>query len=205
MRVRHAEPGDRRAVAPLLCIPEPGLGVLLGSPEDALRAARALFRSESALESYRFTWIAESYEGVVAAAVSVPQYALETSRVRTGLRIVGAVPWRAARVVWIGRGLDRLMAPVPGDAAFLACMAVDPRVRGLGIGRMLLQTVIAAAAHEGRGRLCLDVAIENRRARAFYERLGFDEVGRRETHGAVRTRLLTEGLIRLQRTLPNGA
>lgn len=204
IRVRHAERGDRRSVAPLLCVPEPGLLTLLGSPADALRAARVLFRSEAAMESYHYSWVAECSESLVAVAVSVPGGAWRASRVRTGLAMIAAAPWRAPRVVLRGRVLDQLTAPVPAQATFLACLAVDERMRGVGIGRMLLQTVIAAAAHEGRSRMALDVAIENQRARRFYDRLGFHEVSRRTTNGAGRGVLSTNGLIRLERRITSG-
>jgi len=201
--VRHAEPGDCRAVAPLLCVPEPGLRVLLGSRADALRAARAVFRSEATLESHRYTWVAECVEGLVAAAVVVPGDAVVASRVHTGMAMIAAAPWRAPRVALRGRALDRLTAPVPASAVFLACLAVREQARSEGIGRALLQTVIAAAAHERRMRIGLDVAIENRRARVFYDRLGFFEVSRRTATGSEREKLGTRGLIRLERTLTN--
>ena len=51
---------------------------------------------------------------------------------------------------------------------------VDPRLHGAGIGRQLV-----AHAIELKGELDLEVYARNERARGFYRRLGFAEIGRR--------------------------
>ncbi len=201
IRVRHAERGDAAAVAPLLCAPRPGLVELLGSDGGARRAARALFRGERTLESFQHAWIAEAAAGVLAVVLVVPASHVAASRVRTGLTMIAAAPWRAPRIVGLGRVLDELMLPVPAAASFLAALAVRDGDRGAGLGRTLLHTAIAAAAHDGCRRICLDVGIENDGARRFYERLGFVEVARTRTPEGLRDRVGTRGLIRLEKTL----
>ncbi len=59
--------------------------------------------------------------------------------------------------------------------AFIGGLFVDPRAHGRGIGRQL---VLHAA--DLKGELAVEVYEENQGARAFYERLGFVAVGRRE-------------------------
>lgn len=80
----------------------------------------------------------------------------------------GTARWAAFR--WLGREVDNARFLIDG-------LAVAEGWRGRGIGSAL----IAALAEEGRARgyrsLRLDVADHNDRARALYERLGFDPAG----------------------------
>ena len=53
-------------------------------------------------------------------------------------------------------------------------LAVMPAYRRRGVGRALLQAVIAQAQHEGCGKVTLEMVGANAKARALYESLGFD-------------------------------
>lgn len=61
----------------------------------------------------------------------------------------------------------------------MLAVGVHPEFRGLGLGRALLEVLIAWADAEGLIRLELYVRADNAPARALYERLGFVEEGRR--------------------------
>jgi ribosomal protein S18 acetylase RimI-like enzyme len=52
-------------------------------------------------------------------------------------------------------------------------LAIAPAMRGLGLGRKLLDLVVAAARSAGAGKLTLFVYEENAEARRLYERYGF--------------------------------
>lgn len=60
-------------------------------------------------------------------------------------------------------------------------IAVDPGLRGGGIGGRLLEEVVTVAAELGYRRVRLDVVDSNPRARALYERRGFVVVGTERT------------------------
>lgn len=62
--------------------------------------------------------------------------------------------------------------PEPEDA-FLGLMLLTPEARGRGLGPVFLAEVEARARAEGAPRLLLGVVDENRRGRAFWERMGF--------------------------------
>jgi ribosomal-protein-alanine N-acetyltransferase len=64
----------------------------------------------------------------------------------------------------------------------IANVAVAPSARGRGIGGMLLDAALAAAAENGAEALYLDVRESNARARALYDSRGFVEVGRRRRY-----------------------
>lgn len=56
-------------------------------------------------------------------------------------------------------------------------MAVADRWQGRGVGQRLLETLLAAADEVGADRLELDVYVDNARAIALYEKLGFEREG----------------------------
>lgn len=68
---------------------------------------------------------------------------------------------------------------VAADEAELLTLGVDPGARRFGVGRALLDGVIATAVEGGARVLHLDVAVSNKAARRLYEASGFEEVGRR--------------------------
>lgn len=68
------------------------------------------------------------------------------------------------------------------DEGEIANVAVSPSARGRGIGGLLLDAAIAAAAEHGAHALYLDVRESNARARALYDSRGFVEVGRRRRY-----------------------
>ncbi|MFB7951820.1 GNAT family N-acetyltransferase [Streptomyces sp. NPDC056045] len=80
------------------------------------------------------------------------------------------------------RGLHRLLLlalferrPAPGQLV-MDGIAVDPGMRGRGVGSLLIEEVAAVAAEQGCREIRLDVIDTNPRARALYERRGFTAV-----------------------------
>jgi ribosomal protein S18 acetylase RimI-like enzyme len=56
-------------------------------------------------------------------------------------------------------------------------LAVDPQFTGRGVGRALMEALIAEAQTRGGRRMTLRVFAPNERARRLYERLGFEVEG----------------------------
>jgi len=83
------------------------------------------------------------------------------------------------------------------DEGELANLAVAPSARGQGIGRALLDAVLADAANRGVARLFLEVRESNAAARRLYATRNFEEVGRRKRY----YRSPTEDALILRRTL----
>ena len=69
----------------------------------------------------------------------------------------------------------------PADEVFLVGMWVATVARGTDVATRLVDAALAEAAASGWTRVLLDVAHENARARAFYERMGFRPTGRVST------------------------
>lgn len=68
------------------------------------------------------------------------------------------------------------------DEAEILSVAVSPLYRCRGIGRMLTEQMLAAAAALGAGTMYLEVRQSNRAARALYLSLGFEETGVRRQY-----------------------
>ena len=64
-----------------------------------------------------------------------------------------------------------------GDVGNIHEMAVHPHYRGLGVGRALFQRTLERLAQE-HDTVILWVGEKNIRAKAMYERRGFEEIGR---------------------------
>ena len=63
------------------------------------------------------------------------------------------------------------------DTAHLNLLAVAMAHRRQGLGRQLLDWLTATAVEAGVFRINLELRSHNKSARAFYENLGFDELG----------------------------
>lgn len=68
--------------------------------------------------------------------------------------------------------LSSLMPPPGPREHYVAHVAVRPEMRGLGVGRAIIEQQIESARRLGRRRLALDVEVSNAPARALYERCG---------------------------------
>jgi ribosomal protein S18 acetylase RimI-like enzyme len=66
----------------------------------------------------------------------------------------------------------------PADAIELHQLYVLGGWQGEGVGPALMDWAIAHARAERRGEMILSVYVDNHRARRFYQRYGFEEIGR---------------------------
>jgi ribosomal-protein-alanine N-acetyltransferase len=79
-----------------------------------------------------------------------------------------------------GFALIRLVA----DESELLTIAVDPKWRGKGVGRALLDAVFADLMMSPARKMFLEVDAENRPAIKLYERLGFSTISSRKGYYA---------------------
>jgi ribosomal-protein-alanine N-acetyltransferase len=102
-------------------------------------------------------------------------------------------PWDAAtleRILALAGGFGHLawqgetpvgfiLARDLGGEVEVLSLGVLPQWRGQGIGRALMDAVVADAGHRQIGSIVLEVATENTPARRLYAASGFVQVGRR--------------------------
>lgn len=74
-------------------------------------------------------------------------------------------------------GTAAVVYPVDMDVPMLVGMWVAPDVRGRGVGRKLVDAVVAWVAERGDRRLVLWVVDDNHSAIALYESCGFEQTG----------------------------
>ncbi|MFY9890738.1 MAG: N-acetyltransferase [Streptosporangiaceae bacterium] len=90
--------------------------------------------------------------------------------------VLTSAPWQAfgsIRVAGETVAIGRVAGA--GDWAGLAAIEVDPRCRRQGLGEAVTVGLTAHAASRGYGHVYLQVADENRAARALYRKLGFTD------------------------------
>jgi ribosomal-protein-alanine N-acetyltransferase len=78
-----------------------------------------------------------------------------------------------------GRFAAAALSRRAGDEAEVLVILVDPALRGLGVGRGLLESHLRNLERGGVRRVFLEVDESNAPARALYARFGFVEAGRR--------------------------
>lgn len=91
-------------------------------------------------------------------------------------RMLGVAADQGRRLVGVG-----LLRPGVGARAHtgrLELLAVEPALTGCGLGRALLETLLATARERGLDRLTVEFAQDERVGR-FFERFGFTTWGRR--------------------------
>lgn len=71
---------------------------------------------------------------------------------------------------------------VVADVADLHRIATHPRHQGRGVGRGLLDALLAAAREQRAARMLLEVAAPNEPARRLYERAGFTAIATRRRY-----------------------
>ncbi|MBZ2209987.1 GNAT family N-acetyltransferase [Massilia soli] len=70
-------------------------------------------------------------------------------------------------------GLAGAVVNAAGEFGLIA-MWVRPEYRGAGVAANLVESIKQNAIDRGYSRVALDVAVENKRATAFYKKLGFE-------------------------------
>ncbi|WP_420403300.1 GNAT family N-acetyltransferase [Nisaea sp.] len=82
-----------------------------------------------------------------------------------------------------GRLRGAVFAAGKGDAVYLDRLSVDPGARGQGVGRSLIDAVIAHAREIGAERVTLGVRLALTQNIAYFQRQGFVETGRQAHAG----------------------
>ena len=82
-----------------------------------------------------------------------------------------------AGALWRAPLLALLERDTSPDQLLMDGIAVVPEARGLGIGSLLLDAILDEARARGKTSVRLDVIDTNPRARALYERRGFQAIG----------------------------
>jgi ribosomal protein S18 acetylase RimI-like enzyme len=148
-------------------------GFMLGPNSEGITAS-AFMEPGHAL-SYEHVMFAER-EGVVVgmslAYTGVQHRGFSDEPLK---RAAGRSALRMKLVRMLLAPLWRILDTVPEGDFYLHGIAVEPELRGAGVGSLLLDDVEARGQAAGSARLSLDVAAKNKGARKLYGRRGMIE------------------------------
>ena len=92
--------------------------------------------------------------------------------------------------------LWRILETIPKEDFYIQSIAVEPDLRGAGIGSLLMNDIDKRAVDSGSARLSLDVSAKNEGAIRLYKKRGMAEVS-----VWPRSRLLPTVLVRMSKGL----
>jgi ribosomal protein S18 acetylase RimI-like enzyme len=185
--IRPATLADSAAVAELLVqlYAYEAPGVILGAPERQRSLLRFMLeRNDAADLQHRMVASNGSNSIIGTAATQLPSSPapaqLSAATVRMALALLG---YRsslkiAKTLIFDLLALRVTVPPCPADALYVFSVAVDQQQRGRGVGQALLAACQAVARQNQLRTLHLRVVATNHQALAFYQRLGFQIVGR---------------------------
>ena len=110
--------------------------------------------------------------GGVYTGKDMPRFTLKA--VQFILSYYGLV--QGLKIIRRGLQLEKKIIPPKGNTEYFAHLAVNPEFQGKGIGTQLLDYFWQNGREKGRESASLDVSYENLRAKALYERFGFEVV-----------------------------
>ena len=177
IQIRPARPEDAEAAVPLIYSSGPAAFDYVFSHETRLAATGYLRR---ALEhpngefGYRNHVVVE-LDGQVVGAGAAYSGREAQSFMFTALRQIFGWYGLVSGVLVSRRGLqvERVVQAPKGDMHYITQLGVSPELRGHGIGRKLVDYLIELGRAKSRTLAALDVSVENPRAQALYERIGF--------------------------------
>ncbi len=169
-------------------------GLMLG--RDAPGIIATVFPEPGHALSYEHVLVAER-DGVIVGMSSAFTGAQQRGFSDELLeRAAGRRAFRMKTIRLVLAPLWRVLETVAEQDFYLQAIAVDPDLRGAGIGSLLLDDLVERGTSLGCARLSLDVAAKNDGARRLYARRGFVE-----SSAWPSSRFLPTVLVRMTRTL----
>ncbi len=190
---RPARPTDAEAAVPLIHSSGPAAFDYVFGPRGTASALAFLhhaFRDGEGEFGWRNHHVGELDHRVVAVGAAYGGEAMLAFTLAAARQILGHFGlYRGTGVILRGLRTERVIPPPGRGVRYLAHLGVAPGLRGQGIGRALIAHLTSLDA-SGTRRQVLDVSVENPRAQALYDRLGFVVTGERASrlaaaHGSV--------------------
>ncbi|WP_052723634.1 GNAT family N-acetyltransferase [Paenibacillus wulumuqiensis] len=169
MIIRKAQPNDAADVIPLIYSAIGDIAYALtgtDNTEQAFEAMEHFFRSRGNRLSYENIMVAE-LEGQLAGFL-LSYHGKDISRLDAPI---------IQRLQQLGQSADDVIPEAHPDEYYLDSIAVHPSFQGQGIGSRLIACFEQLASQQGYSRLLLIVDVDNDKAKALYERLGYTEDG----------------------------
>ncbi|WP_322904662.1 GNAT family N-acetyltransferase [Paenibacillus campi] len=179
--MRKATPEDAAAVIPLISSAIGEIGyVLTGTQQQSamLEALESFFRQKGNRLSHDHVYVLERNGEIAGFALAYHGQEIEAldAPLKQHLR---------------QRGLsgDNIIPEAKADEYYLDSVAVHPAFQGQGVGTLLIREFEQKALQLGHHKVLLIVDVDNIRAKALYERLGYKSDGIIEIGGRAYTRM----------------
>jgi ribosomal protein S18 acetylase RimI-like enzyme len=177
--VRAATPDDP-AHELLFASAAPYYSAYAGGPERARRLLRALYPRTRHTASWDICRVAEAGGAVVGVLAAFPTDDGDVlARRFVRLTLAHMPPWRIPALFRHLRATAMVSPYPPPRMLYVDALATDPAYMRRGVATALLADAERRADAAGLAGIALDTGIENRAARALYERRGFVSRGLR--------------------------
>ena len=151
-----------------------------GGSRRAQRLLRALYPRAGHTASWDVCRVAEVDGAAVGVLAAFPADACQALAQRfVRLTLAHSPPWRIPALFRHLRATAAVAPQPPAGMLYVDALATDPAHRRRGVARALLADAQRQAEAAGLAGVALDTGIENRAARALYERSGFVSRGLR--------------------------
>ena len=151
------------------------------TPEATKQLLARLWPRREHIFSYQWAYLAQRNSDIVGILSGFTSRQLRRASSRMPLAFASVLwPWDLARLIARAVDVAGLSPDVEEGDYYIGNVAVVPEARSRGIGHTLLEFAHDQARTQGCRRCALDVIIENTRARALYEELGYVIVATRE-------------------------
>jgi GNAT superfamily N-acetyltransferase len=171
--VRTARPDDP-VVELLYESAAPYYAAYAGGQARARRLLRRLYPRRAHTASWEVCHVAEADGAVVGVLAAFPVLEGDLlARRFVRLTLLHSAPWRIPRLMRHLRATSAVAPHPPERMLYVDALATAAPHRRRGVARLLLAEAERMAAAAGLDGVALDTGIENRAARALYERAGF--------------------------------
>lgn len=177
--MRPARPDDADAAAPLIYSSGPAAFDYVFShrtPTSAREFLHRVFQRPGGQFGYRNHVVAVLDGEVVGTGAAYSGRDALRFTIAAPRTIFGNYGMRAFAVIRRGIQVESVIPPPKANLHYIAHLGVSPDLRSHGIGSRILEHLLEQGRAMGRKTAALDVSVENPRAEALYERLGFRTV-----------------------------
>lgn len=125
------------------------------------------------LQNDKTRWLElfKEYIDFYKAKLSNEQYELTWQRINSEYNMHGLLAEKDGQIIGLAHYVFRPDTWEVADFCYLEDLYVDPRVRGVGVGRALIKAVEQIAIEKGSKRLYWTTAEDNEVARKLYDKL----------------------------------
>lgn len=185
IQFRQARPGDVHQAVPLIYSSGPTIFDYLfthkstGSPQKYLHSAFMQGVGQHGFQTHTVATVAGQVVGVGSCFSGKEALGFTLATGRQIFSIFG--PLHCWNIMYKGLRVEQILPPPKGETHYIAQLGIAPEWRGQGIGTQLLENLLEQGRTAQRKVAALDVAVDNPRAQALYERLGFVVIRERKS------------------------